>query len=379
MESLNFDRYWSESERMIPRKGDLHDYWRDISTDGDFLGPPPSYTLIRDPVLRLCHRMIAHSIAGRSRAPEKVTVTNLFYLRGMDVGSVNIPHLLGRYLSVVLLLTEEERAYILEIRWSLVWGHDPREQLDARWCPWGVSGCPIIDEGARAESGPQTIGTTSCFQDNATKDSQIRGGRQPHPRTDDGDSAAPGPTAAETHDPSYPIALFVSIYRIKPGIIMEYLANISKRRAFWILNEDILKTNDFDNEYAVSIKEYTAYPCLHSPKTTKERRSIRPIQKNSIRRIQDIVCEYSGRYQTWSLLQETPIRRIQSLGYATLGGASIGLSRKGLFSCGEGVFLEEKGEEFGLNSMDGDVVPKVEDVSFVDGVLEGTFGGECDN
>ncbi|GJX60577.1 hypothetical protein Tco_0291967 [Tanacetum coccineum] len=29
----------------------------------------------------------------------------------------------------------------------------------------------------------------------------------------------------------------------------------------------------------------------------------------SIRRIEDIVCEYSGRYQTWSLLQETPIRQ----------------------------------------------------------------------
>ncbi|GJR55981.1 retrovirus-related pol polyprotein from transposon TNT 1-94 [Tanacetum coccineum] len=63
-----------------------------------------------------------------------------------------------------------------------------------------------------------------------------------------------------------------------------------------------------EDQYAVSIKEDTAYPCLHSPKTTKERRSIRRIQKKSIRRIEDIVCEYSGRYQTWSLLQETPIR-----------------------------------------------------------------------
>ncbi|GJW99518.1 hypothetical protein Tco_0183432 [Tanacetum coccineum] len=35
-----------------------------------------------------------------------------------------------------------------------------------------------------------------------------------------------------------------------------------------------------------------------------------------IRRIQDVVCEYSGRYKGWSLLQETPIRHIQSLGYA---------------------------------------------------------------
>ncbi|GKC54577.1 hypothetical protein Tco_1077322 [Tanacetum coccineum] len=63
------------------------------------------------------------------------------------------------------------------------------------------------------------------------------------------------------------------------------------------------------DQYAVSIKEDTAYPCLHSPKTTKERRSIRRIQKKSIRRIEDIVCEYSERYQTWSLLQETLIRR----------------------------------------------------------------------
>ncbi|GJU20306.1 hypothetical protein Tco_1153648 [Tanacetum coccineum] len=44
---------------------------RGISTDGDFLIPPPSYTLIRDLMLRLYHRMMAHSIARRSQAPEK--------------------------------------------------------------------------------------------------------------------------------------------------------------------------------------------------------------------------------------------------------------------------------------------------------------------
>ncbi|GJR76341.1 hypothetical protein Tco_0088706 [Tanacetum coccineum] len=98
MESPSFARYWSKSERMILGKGDLHDYWRDISTDGDFLGPLPSYTLIRDPILGCCHWMMAHSIAGRSQAPEKVTVIDLFYLRGLDVGSVNIPYLLARYL-----------------------------------------------------------------------------------------------------------------------------------------------------------------------------------------------------------------------------------------------------------------------------------------
>ncbi|GJS12415.1 hypothetical protein Tco_0369211 [Tanacetum coccineum] len=43
-------------------------------------------------------RMMAHSIAGRIQAPEKVTVTDLFNFRGLDVGSVNIPYLLARYL-----------------------------------------------------------------------------------------------------------------------------------------------------------------------------------------------------------------------------------------------------------------------------------------
>ncbi|GJV06847.1 hypothetical protein Tco_1344503 [Tanacetum coccineum] len=38
-------------------------------------------------------------------------------------------------------------------------------------------------------------------------------------------------------------------------IITEYLVNISKRRAFWSLNEDILKINDSDYQYAVSRKD----------------------------------------------------------------------------------------------------------------------------
>ncbi|GJZ60557.1 hypothetical protein Tco_0616373 [Tanacetum coccineum] len=66
-------------------------------------------------------------------------------------------------------------------------------------------------------------------------------------------------------------------------LITEYLMNISKRSAFWSLNKDILKINDSDNQYAISIKEDTAYPCLHSPKTTKETSSIRRIQRRPIR------------------------------------------------------------------------------------------------
>ncbi|GKF11687.1 hypothetical protein Tco_0049613 [Tanacetum coccineum] len=92
-----------ESGRLISDKGDLSAYWRGISFEGDFLGTPASYTLIRDPMLRLCHRLIACSIAGRSQAPEKVTVTDLFYSRGIDVSSVNVLYLLARYLRLFAL------------------------------------------------------------------------------------------------------------------------------------------------------------------------------------------------------------------------------------------------------------------------------------
>nr|GEW02199.1 ribonuclease H-like domain-containing protein [Tanacetum cinerariifolium] len=98
IETVRFDAYWAESARKIPDKGHMRDYWIEISSIGDFLGTTLSYTSIRDSILRLCHRLIACSIAGKSQAPEKVTVTDLFYLRGMDVGSVNIPYLLARYL-----------------------------------------------------------------------------------------------------------------------------------------------------------------------------------------------------------------------------------------------------------------------------------------
>ncbi|GKE36097.1 hypothetical protein Tco_1455419 [Tanacetum coccineum] len=43
-----------------------------ISSIGDFLGRAPSYTSIRDLILRPCHRLITCSIVRRSQAPKKV-------------------------------------------------------------------------------------------------------------------------------------------------------------------------------------------------------------------------------------------------------------------------------------------------------------------
>ncbi|GKG58768.1 hypothetical protein Tco_0594538, partial [Tanacetum coccineum] len=63
-----------------------------ISSDRDFLGPAPSYVFIQDPVRRLCHMIIAYSISGRGQAAKKVTGIDLFYLRSMDRGTINVLH-----------------------------------------------------------------------------------------------------------------------------------------------------------------------------------------------------------------------------------------------------------------------------------------------
>ncbi|GJX04615.1 hypothetical protein Tco_0190531 [Tanacetum coccineum] len=101
--TLQFQLGRAESARQIPDKGDLRNYWMGILSAGDFLGTTPSYTLIRDPILRLCHRLIACSIAGRSQTPKKVTVTDLFYLSWGDVDSVNISRGSFGLLSVEIL------------------------------------------------------------------------------------------------------------------------------------------------------------------------------------------------------------------------------------------------------------------------------------
>ncbi|GKE16186.1 hypothetical protein Tco_1423763 [Tanacetum coccineum] len=70
-DTLCFQLGGAGSDRLIPDNGDLRDYWMEISFDRDFLAPAPSYVLIRDPVRRLCNKMIAYSISGRGQEPEK--------------------------------------------------------------------------------------------------------------------------------------------------------------------------------------------------------------------------------------------------------------------------------------------------------------------
>ncbi|GKB77708.1 integrase, catalytic region, zinc finger, CCHC-type containing protein [Tanacetum coccineum] len=42
----------------------------------------------KEPLRRMCHRLVTFTIAGRGQAPEKVTTTDLYYLRSMDERTV---------------------------------------------------------------------------------------------------------------------------------------------------------------------------------------------------------------------------------------------------------------------------------------------------
>ncbi|GKA74252.1 hypothetical protein Tco_0780554, partial [Tanacetum coccineum] len=62
MAKAGFRAYWLGSKRVIPNKGDLRDYWIQISSDRDFLELAPSYVFIRDPYL------FRHAEGRKSRA-----------------------------------------------------------------------------------------------------------------------------------------------------------------------------------------------------------------------------------------------------------------------------------------------------------------------
>ncbi|GJR76954.1 hypothetical protein Tco_0089319 [Tanacetum coccineum] len=56
------------SECLLER--DLSAYWRGISSEEDFLGTAPSYTTIRDPMLRMCHSPETREADAAAGAPK---------------------------------------------------------------------------------------------------------------------------------------------------------------------------------------------------------------------------------------------------------------------------------------------------------------------
>ncbi|GJW10880.1 retrovirus-related pol polyprotein from transposon TNT 1-94 [Tanacetum coccineum] len=103
-----------------------------------------------------------------------------------------------------------------------------------------------------------------------------------------------------------PTELLLNHLYLRIAVIMEYLVKISKKARILELKRRNMKKLILTSYMSYPSRKIRRICACTSLKTTKEQDSIRRIQKKLMRRIQDIVIKYSGRYRTWSLLQETP-------------------------------------------------------------------------
>nr|GEU98454.1 hypothetical protein [Tanacetum cinerariifolium] len=137
-----FGAYWLGSDRVIPDKGDLSDYWVEISFGMEFLRGAPSYTYIRDLVRRLCQRLISYNISGRHtegrKSGARLSKGHFIGCLGHHFGLVSDDGLRG--LSVVgrkLPLIDMER-----------------QQVATVGVPKAAEDAPAVNEGAQANPAP---------------------------------------------------------------------------------------------------------------------------------------------------------------------------------------------------------------------------------
>nr|GEU48638.1 hypothetical protein [Tanacetum cinerariifolium] len=134
-------------------------------------------------------------IAGRSQTPKKVTVTDLFYLRGMDVGSVYIPYLLALYLRRFASGRKRGISEELDDTWAWV-SPGPERQPDAVVGALEVTeGAPDIVKGAQVVlapvQAPQPPPAARLPQRVARLEEEISYARRTRRRTDDASTSAP--------------------------------------------------------------------------------------------------------------------------------------------------------------------------------------------
>ncbi|GKA18475.1 hypothetical protein Tco_0698390 [Tanacetum coccineum] len=166
-----FGAYWLGSERLIPDKGDLSDYWVEISFGMDFLRGASLYTYIRDLVRRLCYKLISYSISGRGGHLK-------MHVEGRKSGArLSGGHFIGRLahhfglvsddglrgLSVVareLPLIDMGELVKLNIcmkigdDWAWVAPGPERQQVAAAGAPEAAKDALVVDEGAQADPAP---------------------------------------------------------------------------------------------------------------------------------------------------------------------------------------------------------------------------------
>ncbi|GJT49324.1 retrovirus-related pol polyprotein from transposon TNT 1-94 [Tanacetum coccineum] len=105
-----------------------------------------------------------------------------------------------------------------------------------------------------------------------------------------------------------PLHSFPSLDKLgdEKKLIMEYLVKISKKARILELKRRHLNITVLTSNMPYPSRKIRRICACASLKTTKEQDPIRRIQRRSLRHIQVMKIKYSGRYRTWSLLQETP-------------------------------------------------------------------------
>ncbi|GJU09660.1 hypothetical protein Tco_1132056 [Tanacetum coccineum] len=134
-----FRAYWLGSERLVPDKGDLSDYWVEISSGRDFLRGSPSYTYIIDPVRRLCHRLISYNISGRGK-----------HLKSHAEGRKSGAKLFGGYFIGRLA----HHFGLIGDEWAWVAPRPERQQVAAAGARGAVEDSLAVDEGVQADPTP---------------------------------------------------------------------------------------------------------------------------------------------------------------------------------------------------------------------------------
>ncbi|GJU81804.1 hypothetical protein Tco_1284169 [Tanacetum coccineum] len=148
MEIVGFGVYWADSARQVPDKGNLNDYWKAISSKGDFLGSPHSYTSIREPILRRKSGVLISGGQFVARLAAYFGLLTKQLLQGLTVITPELP-LIDMAELVRLQICEE-----IEDTWAWVAPGPERQPKAAASAPKDGEVAPDADIGAQPDPAP---------------------------------------------------------------------------------------------------------------------------------------------------------------------------------------------------------------------------------
>ncbi|GKD64057.1 hypothetical protein Tco_1306165 [Tanacetum coccineum] len=150
-----FGAYWLGSERLVPDKGDLSDYWVEISSGREFLRDAPSYTYIKDPVRRHVEGMKNGARLSRGhfigRLAHHFSLVSDDGMRGLSVVARELPLIdMGELVKLNICMEIGDD-------WAWVAPGPERQPNAAAGAPRAAKDAPAVDEGNQAVLTPVQV------------------------------------------------------------------------------------------------------------------------------------------------------------------------------------------------------------------------------